>query len=434
MIAQEARELAGASGAALCIGAGLEFLTGDQKRAPHFLRASGLEWAHRLATNPRRLWRRYLIDGMRIFPIYFRWRSGPAWVVVLGIALIAALGLAAAYGIRSFSPREQANTASVTEALPPTSQLAQINLPPPNLLKPLTPDEAAKANEERPFVSRPDTPAARFVLHTDPADRERALNCLTQAVYYEAAGEGADGGRAVAQVVLNRMRHPGYPASVCGVVYQGAERPSGCQFTFTCDGSLAHQPDADGWRRAWKVAEDALSGSVYAPVGWATHYHANYVLPTWASSMAKNAIVGAHLFYRWAGSWGQAAAFADHYAGREPNAAALRTAALAVPHVTPVYGQQGQLAKAIEEIPGAEAIKLAPSMRGDKRVAVRFNLVARKAADEAPHEDYAQKFETSDNLKWALSGDAVGEKQQPLGKATASTSPASGTAIAGAQR
>jgi hypothetical protein len=150
--------------------------------------------------------------------------------------------------------------------------------------------------------------------------------------------------------------------------------------------------------------------------------------------MAKNAIVGAHLFYRWSGSWGQAAAFADHYAGREPNAAALRTAALSVPHVTPVYGQQGQLAKAIEEIPGAEAIKLAPSMRADKRVAVRFNLAGRKAAEEAPHEDYAKKFETSDNLKWALSGDAVGEKQQPLGKAATAVAPPTGAAVAGAQR
>ena len=129
---------------------------------------------------------------------------------------------------------------------------------------------------------------------------------------------------------------PRLSRTACAASSTRARRaPTGCQFTFTCDGSLARQPDADGWRRAWKVAEDALSGSVYAPVGWATHYHADYVLPTWASSMAKNAIVGAHIFYRWAGGWGQAAAFSDGYAGREPNAAALRTAALAAPHVTP---------------------------------------------------------------------------------------------------
>src|SRR6185312_5623349 len=111
---------------------------------------------------------------------------------------------------------------------------------------------------------------------------------------------------------------------------------------------LARQPDAEGWRRATKVAEEALSGAVFGPVGWATHYHADYVMPTWASSMAKNAIVGAHLFYRWSGSWGKPAAFTDAYSGREPNAAALRTAALAAPHVSPVVSQNG-LAAAIKD-------------------------------------------------------------------------------------
>jgi len=346
-------------------------------------------------------------------------RTHPRGAIGLGV-----LGFVGFVAIGSFAVPNPAATSA--HAAPPA--------PPPLILQQVAPQQALKVNSEIPFAGGPNPAAAPFVFNGSSSARTQALNCLASAVYYEAGNQDADGERAVAQVVLNRVRHPAFPNSVCGVVYEGSTRATGCQFTFTCDGSLAHQPDADGWRRAWKVADDALSGSVYAPVGWATHYHANYVLPTWASSMAKNAIVGAHLFYRWAGSWGQAAAFADHYAGREPNAAALRTAALAVPHVTPVYGQQGQLAKAIEEIPGAEAIKLAPSMRGDKRVAVRFNLVARKAADEAPHEDYAQKFETSDNLKWALSGDAVGEKQQPLGKATASASPASGTAIAGAQR
>src|SRR5690242_11340388 len=135
---------------------------------------------------------------------------------------------------------------SITEPLPRATGTsnAVINLPPPNLLKPVSPEEATKENAERPFVNRPDTPASHFVLRTDAQDRDRAINCLTQAVYYEAAGEGTDGGRAVAQVVLNRMRHPGYPASVCGVIYQGADRAYGCQFTFVCDGSLLRTPVA----------------------------------------------------------------------------------------------------------------------------------------------------------------------------------------------
>jgi hypothetical protein len=111
--------------------------------------------------------------------------------------------------------------------------------------------------------------------------------------------------------------------------------------------------------------------------------------------------------------------FTKAYAGREPSASALRLAALSVPHITPVYGQS-QLAQAIKDIPGAETIKLAPSLRGDKRVAVRFNLVARKAAQEAPHEDYAKQFAVSDNLKWSLSGQSTAENQAPLGKPAAS--------------
>jgi hypothetical protein len=119
-------------------------------------------------------------------------------------------------------------------------------------------------------------------------------------------------------VVLNRVRHPSYPNSVCGVVYQGSERTTGCQFTFTCDGSLLRTPSVSGWARARRVAAEALSGRVFEPVGHATHYHANYVLPYWASSLVKSAVIGTHIFYRWNGGWGQPAAFRQAYAGVEP--------------------------------------------------------------------------------------------------------------------
>jgi spore germination cell wall hydrolase CwlJ-like protein len=291
--------------------------------------------------------------------------------------------------------------------------------PPPMIVRPLAPDQALKVNAEIPVQSGPNPAAAAFQFKGNAAARAQALTCLASAIYYEAGNQDVDGERAVAQVVLNRVRHPAFPPSVCGVVYEGSTKPTGCQFTFTCDGSLNRQPDAEGWARAKSVAEAALNGSVYAPVGWATHYHADYVVPYWASTMAKSAIVGAHLFYRWSGTWGQPAVFTKAYAGREPSASALRLAALSVPHITPVYGQS-QLAQAIKDIPGAETIKLAPSLRGDKRVAVRFNLVARKAAQEAPHEDYAKQFAVSDNLKWSLSGQSTAENQAPLGKPAAS--------------
>lgn len=146
----------------------------------------------------------------------------------------------------------------------------------------------------------------------------RAQECLAQAVWYEAASESEAGQRAVAQVVLNRVAHPGWPASVCGVVYQGSERSTGCQFTFTCDGSLARRPSGASWARAQRIASEALSGKVYAPVGLATHYHTLWVNPYWAGTLDHIGTIGAHRFYRNRGSGGQAGAFSNAYAGLEP--------------------------------------------------------------------------------------------------------------------
>jgi spore germination cell wall hydrolase CwlJ-like protein len=155
-------------------------------------------------------------------------------------------------------------------------------------------------------------------------DKLRSLECLTQAIYYEAASESEDGQRAVAQVVLNRVRHSAYPNTVCGVIYQGSERRTGCQFTFTCDGSLARRPAAFPWARARRIAAEALAGEVYGPVGNATHYHTTSILPYWAHSLTRAAVVGAHVFYRWKGPQGSTEAFNQQYAGVEPGAAPLR--------------------------------------------------------------------------------------------------------------
>jgi spore germination cell wall hydrolase CwlJ-like protein len=217
-------------------------------------------------------------------------------------------------------------------SLPPAAAtpVVSLNLPPPDLLRPISPEEALKENTERPFSGRPDTPAAGFSLKTDQSNRDRALECLTQAVYYEAATEGADGQRAVAQVVLNRMRHPAYPSTVCGVVYQGSDRVTGCQFTFTCDGSLARLPVPSLWKQAQTIAAQALAGKVFAPVGHATHYHADYVLPYWADSLDKSVQIGRHIFYRLRGGLGSSAAFAQRYGGREPVPPAPSTVAVAL--------------------------------------------------------------------------------------------------------
>ncbi|MFM5918186.1 MAG: cell wall hydrolase [Novosphingobium sp.] len=165
-------------------------------------------------------------------------------------------------------------------------------------------------------------PIARAMrIDNSGVDRSRAVECLTAAVYYEAASEPDQGQRAVAQVVLNRVAHPAFPNTVCGVVYQGSERSTGCQFSFTCDGSLARVPSRFFWQRARNVAEQALSGYVESSVGLATHYHTNAVHPYWAPSLHFITSIGAHRFYGMMGRAGDAATFRFAYAGGEPLAA-----------------------------------------------------------------------------------------------------------------
>ena len=176
-------------------------------------------------------------------------------------------------------------------------------------------------------------PAKPFFSAASGITHARAQDCLAQAVWYEAASESEAGQRAVAQVVLNRVAHPAWPASVCGVVYQGAERRTGCQFTFTCDGSLARRPSGASWARAQRIAQEALSGSVYAPVGHATHYHTLWVAPYWAKTLDHLGTIGAHRFYRLRGGAGEKRAFTMAYAGMESEPArggAAQTAALPV--------------------------------------------------------------------------------------------------------
>jgi hypothetical protein len=168
-------------------------------------------------------------------------------------------------------------------------------------------------------------------------DRRRAADCLTAAVYYEARSEDPNGQRAVAQVVLNRVRDRAFPASVCGVVYQGSNRATGCQFSFTCDGSMRARREPGAWERARGVAEAALTGSVYAPVGSATHYHTTAVSPWWAPSLARIGLVGRHVFYRWRGALERALTFRQAYAGTEPGAVAGHAAATVLARV-PIEG------------------------------------------------------------------------------------------------
>lgn len=180
-------------------------------------------------------------------------------------------------------------------------------------------DRAQRINAAIPTVLAGLRPAAPFQFRGGEADRRRALRCLAQAVYYESALEPRRGQEAVAQVVLNRVRDPNYPSTVCGVVFQGAELSTGCQFSFTCDGSMARGAGGPLWRQAQEIAERALSGGhVAAWVGTATHYHADYVFPYWAPTLVKLETVGRHIFYRWPGAAGLNDAMVQRHAGREP--------------------------------------------------------------------------------------------------------------------
>jgi len=132
------------------------------------------------------------------------------------------------------------------------------------------------------------------------------------------------------QVVLNRVRHPAFPSSVCGVVYQGSDRATGCQFTFTCDGAMARRPMPWLWARSREIAAQALTGKVYAKVGLATHYHTDWVIPDWSGSLDKIARVDTHLFFRWKGYWGRPRAFVDPRPVAEPSVANL--ASISPPH------------------------------------------------------------------------------------------------------
>jgi len=133
------------------------------------------------------------------------------------------------------------------------------------------------------------------------AHSQNDADCLTQAVYYEARGEGVDGMRAVAQVILNRVRHPAFPKTICNVVYQGALRGTSCQFSFICNGAMGNRVEPSAWRRARDVAGAALEGYVMRSVGTATHFHTLRVDPIWSATMVRVATVGGHAFYQFRG-------------------------------------------------------------------------------------------------------------------------------------
>jgi spore germination cell wall hydrolase CwlJ-like protein len=214
--------------------------------------------------------------------------------------------------------------------LPPVEPVTFVDLPP---------EDARAFNAGVPYSTAPNPAARPFRFAGGPEDLTRAADCLATAVLYEA-GDDPAGQRAVAQVVINRARHPAFPKTICGVVFEGQERRTGCQFSFTCDGALNRWKPAEAmWTRAQEVAVAALSGTVYRKVGHATHYHTDWVVPYWQSSLDKISKVGDHLFFRWTGWWGTPPAFNRQVAQQEPVIGAIAS-------LSPAHRTAGALAEA----------------------------------------------------------------------------------------
>ncbi len=253
----------------------------------------------------------------------------PATMRRIAAVLIGLLAAAALYALASVTFLRTASAETPVVAPAQAAALVAATSGDASTLVQAVGEKAQLINASMPFSRAPVQAAHSFVLPAgDTLDQRRALLCLTQAIYYEAGFEPIAGRRAVAQVVLNRMRHPAFPKSVCGVVYQRNSTPV-CQFSFVCDGALDRRPEAGAWKVAEDIARAALGGYVEQTVGSATHYHADYVAPRWAPLLTKISKLGAHIFYRWPGTWGQVGAFNGRYIGEPRDPSTMRPLILA---------------------------------------------------------------------------------------------------------
>ncbi len=276
----------------------------------------------------------------------------PRWIVaVLAILALAALALP----ILLVRTAPTIVPAAKVAAARPQRVVPKAELPPvePTAFVDLAPTDAKAFNATVPFSSAPNPAARPFLITGSPESQARAVDCLAAGLIYEA-GDDSVGQKAVAQVILNRVRHPAFPKSVCGVVFQGSERRTGCQFTFTCDGAIMRAVRPEAWERARYNARAALNGSVDARVGHATHYHTDWVVPYWSSSLDKIVEIHTHLFFRWTGWWGTPPAFSGRYPGAEP--------------AIPQLGRLSEAHRVAAEAAGLSTAMLDPTLLGDATI------------------------------------------------------------------
>jgi hypothetical protein len=220
--------------------------------------------------------------------------SGLALTLGIGLAYVA--GAAAASGEPRGLPPLLAAGRAASAAMAPASPrvLAELVVLAPQALA-----HAAVALDPALLQAAAFRPSSPYQFD-NPAGSGRDIDCLTAAVYYEARGEPGAGQAAVAQVVLNRVRNPAFPKSVCGVVYQGVGTRT-CQFSFACDGAMGRRTEPEAWDRARDVAQRALDGYVMPDVGHAVAYHTVALGNLWSRSMIEITRVGQHIFYGFMG-------------------------------------------------------------------------------------------------------------------------------------
>lgn len=292
------------------------------------------------------------------------WRALISAAVIgssVGLAL-GAVYLGAGLGHVVLDHRSAEQIAETSAALRPGPDPAQLALA-------IAAPAVAAAVQPTPVVDR--------VAAAKPS-RASELECLTQAVYFEARGESSRGQQAVATVIMNRTKSPKFPSTVCGVVYQGANRRHGCQFSFACDGRAERVVENTAWQRARGVAARALSGAVLRDVGGATHFHTTEVAPAWGPRMLRTAQVGLHVFYRF-----------NPHGGRQ---AAPRAPAEAVFVSAPTQPVQLRLASAVLAPADADAAPIAagPLAKPELKPAPRLELPSPAATTPIAKADPAR--------------------------------------------
>jgi len=213
----------------------------------------------------------------------------PATTVVAdSVKPVSPTAVSAKIAIAAVDPSAVASPAPDTAAVNAIDSAAAPAAPLPATLS----KQLAYAREDAPITQFPNYPVSDKYSARD-------MNCLAQAVYFEARGEAYRGQVAVAQVVMNRLAHPLYPKTICNVVFQDADHRNACQFSFACDGIPETINEPGPWKQAEEIAQKVASGELYLPeVGDATHYHAVYVYPDWAPRLKRVTKIGMHIFYK----------------------------------------------------------------------------------------------------------------------------------------